>query len=182
MRATKGNVIRALPRCPLTGCEGGALKAGLVIDVLVAADGAVSVLLVDRTGEPNGAPVPPRWGELMAASVAAVPGVTGVLMQQRPFGSAAPSAEAYAARQRRVVENMSWMRCPQGEMLHPFGEGGGDLAASGLGVPVFCRMPLGGPTRPGTGLYDAASEPGRGRCRDGAGHLCPPALVGSMAG
>jgi|GEM_PF-7063577 len=104
MRATKGDVIRALSRCQLTGCAGGALKAGLVIDVLVAADGAVTVLLVDRIGGPKGTPVPPRWVELMAASVAAVPGVTGVVMQQRPFGSAAPSAEAYAASQRRVVD------------------------------------------------------------------------------
>ncbi len=334
MAAAKRDVVRALSRCQLTGCEGGALKAGVVIDVLIGADGVVTILLVDRIGGPRGAPVPARWVDAMQAVVAAVPGVTAVRMEHRPYGSAAPSAEAYAASQRPaidvgaarvvavvsgkggvgkstvtanlalalvrlgrrvgvvdadiygfsmptllgaveppgvtadkrwipaqangvgvlsmdffagprgdaviwrgpmlgkalrdfltrplwgeldimlldlppgtgdmaldvhemlpgcqevvvttpdpmaarvairagkmahrtghtvlgVVENMAWLRCAHGSILRPFGEGGGDLVGSGLGVPVLCRVPLGGATLPGTGLFAPDSEPGR---------------------
>ncbi len=62
-----------------------------------------------------------------------------------------------------VVENMSFLRCGHcGQELHPFGEGGGRHVAEGLGgVPVLARVPLGGPPRPGTGLFGPDTEPGR---------------------
>ena len=331
----KRDVIRALSRCQLSGCEGGPLKSGLVLDVLVSSqDGAVAVLLVDRIGGPKGAPVPAAWAEIIQATVAAVPGIGPVTVEQRPAGSVPPSVAAHATSQRPVVdvgkarviavvsgkggvgkstvtanlaaalvdlgykvgavdadiygfslptllgasaapgltpdkrwipaqasgvallsmdffagpsgdaviwrgpmlgkalkdflvrplwgdldflvldlppgtgdialdvhemlptcqeivvttpdplaarvairaglmaqktdhtvlgvvENMTSLRCPHGEELRPFGEGGGDLVARGLGVPVLSRVPLGGTVRQGTGLYAANSEPGR---------------------
>ncbi len=333
MAAAKRDVVRALSRCQLTDCEGGALKAGVVIDLLIS-EGTVTVLLVDHIGGPKGVPVPPRWVDVMRAAVAAVPGVTEVRMETRPYGTAAPSAEAYANSQRPkidvgsarvlavasgkggvgkstvtanlavalaelgcrvgvvdadiygfsmptllgakepprvtpekrwipaqawgvgllsmdffagpsgdavvwrgpmlgkalkdfvtrplwgqidfllldlppgtgdmaldvhemlpgcleivvttpdpmaarvairagkmahktghtvlgVVENMAWMRCPHGEIVRPFGKGGGDLVAGGLGVPILCQVPMGDAMRPGTGLFQASSEPGR---------------------
>ena len=62
-----------------------------------------------------------------------------------------------------VVENMSWMRCGHcGQRLQPFGSGGGDQVAAGLGgVPVLARVPLGGPAQPGTGLYGPETDPGQ---------------------
>ena len=62
-----------------------------------------------------------------------------------------------------VVENMSWLRCPHcAQPVRPFGEGGGDQVSSGLGgVPLLVRVPLGGPARPGTGLYGPETDPGQ---------------------
>ena len=60
-----------------------------------------------------------------------------------------------------VVENMSWLACAHcGERLHPFGTGGGDQAALGLGVSVLARVPLGAAARAGTGLYDPETPAG----------------------
>lgn len=50
------------------------------------------------------------------------------------------------------------MRCPHGEIVRPFGEGGGDLVAAELGVPLLGRVPLGGAFKPGTGLFAADSD------------------------
>ncbi len=61
-----------------------------------------------------------------------------------------------------VVENMSYMTCPHcGGELQPFGRGGGEQAAAGLGVPLLVRVPLGGPARRGTGIYDAQTPAGK---------------------
>jgi ATP-binding protein involved in chromosome partitioning len=42
-----------------------------------------------------------------------------------------------------VVENLSWYRAtPDGPVLYPFGEGGGQEAAARLGVPLLAQIPL----------------------------------------
>ncbi len=42
-----------------------------------------------------------------------------------------------------VVENLSWYRpTPDGPVLYPFGEGGGQEAAARLGVPFLAQIPL----------------------------------------
>jgi ATP-binding protein involved in chromosome partitioning len=42
-----------------------------------------------------------------------------------------------------VVENLSWYRpTPDGPVLYPFGEGGGQEAAARLGVPLLAQIPL----------------------------------------
>ncbi|MBT9259883.1 MAG: Mrp/NBP35 family ATP-binding protein [Clostridiales bacterium] len=41
-----------------------------------------------------------------------------------------------------VVENMAYLRCGEtGEIIYPFGRGGGDAAAHALGVEVLARIP-----------------------------------------
>jgi ATP-binding protein involved in chromosome partitioning len=61
-----------------------------------------------------------------------------------------------------VVENMSYLPCDRGSEPHvPFGRGGGETVARELGVPLLGRLPLGSPTRPGTGLFTPDSEAGR---------------------
>ena len=42
-----------------------------------------------------------------------------------------------------LVENMSWIACPDcGKKIYPFGEGRSEQAAEGLGVPLLARLPL----------------------------------------
>lgn len=41
-----------------------------------------------------------------------------------------------------VIENMSYLTCPHGEVLHPFGEDGGRILADELGVPLLGQVPL----------------------------------------
>jgi len=61
-----------------------------------------------------------------------------------------------------VIENMSFMPCEGcGRELHPFGRGGGEQAAAGLEVPLLAQVPLGGPARPGTGIYGPETPAGR---------------------
>lgn len=52
-------------------------------------------------------------------------------------------AEKVNIRLAGVVENLSWYRpTPDGPVVHPFGEGGGEEAATRLGVPLLARIPL----------------------------------------
>lgn len=334
LAVNKRAIITALNRAQLSGCDKGALAMQLVIDVLIHAD-EVTVLLADRIGGPEGAPIPGDWIGALRAAVAAVPEVGRVHMEMRPAGTTPPSIEqqhsqrrpalefgdtrviavasgkggvgkstvtanlAYALAQMGhkvgavdadiygfslptllgateppgvtpdkrwvpavasgvsllsmdffvppgqavvwrgpmlgkallefltkakwegldfllldlppgtgdialdvhemlpgsqeivvttpdplaarvairagqmaqktghtvlgVVENMSWLPCPHcAQPIRPFGEGGGDQVAQGLGgVPLLVRVPLGGPARPGTGLYAPETEPGK---------------------
>ncbi len=41
-----------------------------------------------------------------------------------------------------VIENMSYLTCPHGEVLRLFGEGGGQALAQELGVPLLGQVPL----------------------------------------
>ena len=42
-----------------------------------------------------------------------------------------------------LVENMSWIACPDcGRKLFPFGEGRTDAVAAEYGVPVLARLPI----------------------------------------
>ncbi|ACU53203.1 protein of unknown function DUF59 [Acidimicrobium ferrooxidans DSM 10331] len=42
-----------------------------------------------------------------------------------------------------VIENLSWLRCEHGDLIRPFGEGGGTLLAQRLGVPLLATLPIG---------------------------------------
>ena len=42
-----------------------------------------------------------------------------------------------------IVENMSWIACPDcGRKIYPFGEGSSEQAAEALGLPLLSRLPL----------------------------------------
>ena len=42
-----------------------------------------------------------------------------------------------------IVENMSWIACPDcGRKIYPFGEGRSEQAAEALGIPLLARLPL----------------------------------------
>lgn len=58
-----------------------------------------------------------------------------------------------------VIENMAYYRDEEtGRVLHIFGEGGGAWVAEKLGIPLVAQVPLGNPTRPGTGLFEQGTE------------------------
>lgn len=42
-----------------------------------------------------------------------------------------------------VIENLSWLRCEHGQLIKPFGEGGGALLSRRLGVPLLATLPIG---------------------------------------
>lgn len=54
----------------------------------------------------------------------------------------APLTSSRDTRILGIVENMSYFRCPGGEMVHPFGKGGADTLAQEFDVPVLARIPM----------------------------------------
>jgi ATP-binding protein involved in chromosome partitioning len=96
----KRDVITALGRARLSGCDRGALAEGIVQDVVIEGD-RVRVILFDRIG---GAPVPEAWVDALRNAAASVPGVGEVRVERRPAGSAAAAAPAPVARARIEVE------------------------------------------------------------------------------
>ncbi len=72
-----------------------------------------------------------------------------------------------------LVENMSWLTLPDGERIHPFGEGGGQRTADRYGVPLIAQIPLDSRIRAG----GDAGEPAGGAC---AGSLAPLGVSAAM--
>jgi ATP-binding protein involved in chromosome partitioning len=71
-------------------------------------------------------------------------------------------AERTNLRSIGVIENMSWFVCPHcGERELLFGEGGGQLVADTIGVPMFAQVPLVPAVRSGgdTGVPIVVSDP-----------------------
>ncbi len=54
----------------------------------------------------------------------------------------APLSASKNVRILGIVENMSYFRCPNGDIVHPFGEGGGDKLSLEFDVPVLARIPM----------------------------------------
>jgi ATP-binding protein involved in chromosome partitioning len=71
-------------------------------------------------------------------------------------------AERTNLRPIGVIENMSWFVCPHcGERELLFGEGGGQLVADTIGVPLMAQVPLVPALRVGadTGMPIVLSDP-----------------------
>ncbi len=54
----------------------------------------------------------------------------------------APLSASQNTRILGIVENMSYFRCPNGDVVRPFGEGGADKLSLEFGVPVLSRIPI----------------------------------------
>jgi len=95
------------------------------------------------------ADLPPGTGDVSISMAGFLPGAQ-MLVVTTPQEAARKVAEragkmAVQTRLRvaGVIENMSWFECPHcGERTNVFGEGGGQLAADTLGVPLLGRIPL----------------------------------------
>jgi ATP-binding protein involved in chromosome partitioning len=100
--------------------------------------------------------LPPGTGDVSLSMASFLPGAS-MLVVTTPQEAARRVAEragkmAAQVRQRvvGVVENMSWFVCPHcGEREFVFGEGGGQVAADTLGVPLLGQVPLYPPLRKG---------------------------------
>src|SRR6266540_1768190 len=108
------------------------------------------------------------WGDLSISMASFLPGAQ-MLVVTTPQEAARKVAERAGkmAEQTRlkvlgVIENMSYFVCPHcGEKTAIFGEGGGQLAADTLGVPLLGQIPLMPELREGgdTGVPIVASRP-----------------------
>jgi ATP-binding protein involved in chromosome partitioning len=95
------------------------------------------------------ADLPPGTGDVSISMAAFLPGAE-MLVVTTPQDAARKVAERAGrmAEQTRlrvcgVIENMSFFVCPHcGDRTQIFGEGGGELAAETLGVPLLAKIPL----------------------------------------
>jgi ATP-binding protein involved in chromosome partitioning len=114
------------------------------------------------------ADLPPGTGDVSLSMAGFLPGAQ-MLVVTTPQDAARKVAERAGRmavqthlRVCGVIENMSYFVCPHcGERTSIFGEGGGEIAAGTLGVPLFGRVPLMPAIREGgdTGTPIVVSDP-----------------------
>jgi ATP-binding protein involved in chromosome partitioning len=112
--------------------------------------------------------LPPGTGDVSISLASFIPGAS-MLVVTTPQDAARKVAERAGKMAERtnlrplgVIENMSWFVCPHcGEREAIFGEGGGQVAAETLGVPLLAQVPLIPALRAGgdTGVPIVVSEP-----------------------
>jgi ATP-binding protein involved in chromosome partitioning len=121
--------------------------------------GDLDVLLCD---------LPPGTGDVSISLASFIPGASMVVVTtpqeaaRKVAERAGKMAERTNLRPIGVVENMSWFTCPHcGEREPLFGEGGGQEAATTLGVPLLAQIPLAPALRAGAdaGVPIVVSEP-----------------------
>src|SRR3954451_12651950 len=102
------------------------------------------------------ADLPPGTGDVSISLASFLPGAQ-MLVVTTPQDAARKVAERAGRMAERtnlrplgVIENMSYYECPHcGEKERIFGEGGGQEAATALGVPLLAEVPLMQPLREG---------------------------------
>ena len=102
--------------------------------------GDLDFLLVD---------LPPGTGDVSISLASFLPGAQMVVVTtpqeaaRRVAERAGKMAERTNLRPIGVIENMSWFACPHcGDATPIFGEGGGEEAATTLGVPLLGQVPI----------------------------------------
>ncbi len=119
----------------------GPMLAGALTQFLQDVDwGEPDFLLID---------LPPGTGDVPLTLAQRLPAARVLLVTTpEPLAVSVASRAGHFARKLGqellgVVENMSYLRCPDcGRVLHPLGQGGGDRLAQALGVPVLARVPM----------------------------------------
>ncbi len=92
--------------------------------------------------------LPPGTGDVQLSLVQSVPLTGGVIItmpQQVSFDDAARAAAMFKKLDVPVigvVENMSYLTMPDGELRRIFGEGGGELLARSAGAPLLGSIPI----------------------------------------
>jgi ATP-binding protein involved in chromosome partitioning len=121
--------------------------------------GDLDVLLCD---------LPPGTGDVSISLASFLPGASMLVVTTPQEAAhtvaqrAGKMAERTNLRPLGVIENMSWFVCPHcGERELLFGEGGGQLVADTIGVPLLAQVPLQPAMRVGgdTGVPIVVSEP-----------------------
>lgn len=92
--------------------------------------------------------LPPGTGDAQLTMIQATP-ISGALIVTTPQDLALLDAERGVAMFEKlevpilgVVENMSYLDLPNGEVMHPFGKGGGAKLANAHGVALIGQIPL----------------------------------------
>jgi ATP-binding protein involved in chromosome partitioning len=92
--------------------------------------------------------MPPGTGDVTLSLAGVMPRAEVVVVTTpQPAAQRVAQRSAYAARKlklsvRGVIENMSWFTGDDGTRYELFGQGGGQLLADDLGVPLLGRVPL----------------------------------------
>jgi ATP-binding protein involved in chromosome partitioning len=112
--------------------------------------------------------LPPGTGDVSISLASFIPGASMVVVTTPQEAAhtvaqrAGKMAERTNLRPIGVIENMSWFVCPHcGERELLFGQGGGQLVADTIGVPMFAQVPLVPAVRAGgdTGVPIVVSDP-----------------------
>ncbi len=112
--------------------------------------------------------LPPGTGDVSISLASFIPGASMVVVTTPQDAAhtvaqrAGKMAERTNLRPIGVIENMSWFICPQcGEREMLFGEGGGQVVADTIGVPLLAQVPLLPAVRVGsdTGMPIVVSDP-----------------------
>jgi ATP-binding protein involved in chromosome partitioning len=92
--------------------------------------------------------LPPGTGDAQLTMIQATP-ISGALIVTTPQDLALLDAERGVAMFEKlevpilgVVENMSYLDLPNGEVMYPFGKGGGAKMANAHGVALIGQVPL----------------------------------------
>ena len=107
--------------------------------------------------------LPPGTGDAQLTMIQAVP-ISGSVIVTTPQDVALLDAVRGVEMFRKldvpvlgVVENMSWIELPNGERMHPFGQGGGQRLADDYEVALLGQIALDGAIREGGDRGDPAA-------------------------
>ncbi|MEM1685735.1 MAG: Mrp/NBP35 family ATP-binding protein [Acidilobaceae archaeon] len=119
----------------------GPIKASAIRELLAYVNwGPLDYILVD---------LPPGTGDESLTIVQSIPRVSGLILVTIPSEvskSVVKKAIAFASKLKTpiigIIENMSYYRCPHGEVIHIFGKGVAEDLAREYNIPFLGAIPL----------------------------------------
>ena len=119
----------------------GPIKASAIRELLAYVNwGPLDYLLID---------LPPGTGDEPLTIVQSIPKLNGIILVTIPSDvskSVVKRAVAFASKMRTpvigIVENMSYYRCPHGDVVYIFGRGAAREIAEEYGIPFLGAIPL----------------------------------------
>lgn len=130
-----------IPRDDVALIWRGPIKAGAIRELLAYVNwGPLDYLLID---------LPPGTGDEPLTIVQSIPKVSGMILVTIPSEiskSVVKKAIAFAAKVKvpvvGIIENMSYYRCPHGEVVYIFGKGAAMELAQEYDIPFLGAVPL----------------------------------------
>ena len=119
----------------------GPIKASAIRELLAYVNwGPLDYLLVD---------LPPGTGDEPLTIVQSIPKLSGLILVTIPSDvskSVVKKAVAFANKMKTpvigIIENMSYYRCPHGDVIHIFGKGAAREIAEEYGIPFLGAIPI----------------------------------------
>ena len=130
-----------VPRDDVAVIWRGPIKASAIRELLAYVNwGPLDYLLVD---------LPPGTGDEHLTIVQSMPRLSGIILVTIPSDvskSVVKRAVAFASKMKTpvigIIENMSYYRCPHGEVIHIFGRGAAREIAEEYGIPFLGAIPI----------------------------------------